>query len=109
MAHSQTAAFRRRVGEHMQAPPVVVADEVPAGEVVARMTEAAASAAVVVDGEQRLAGILTEQDVTRRIAGRAVADQPVALLMTRPVAALSARRARGRQRWACRADRAADP
>ena len=32
-----------------------------------------ASAAVVVDGE-RVAGILTEQDVTRRIAGRAVAD-----------------------------------
>ncbi|MCC2663272.1 MAG: hypothetical protein K0S35_1194 [Geminicoccaceae bacterium] len=89
MAHSQTAAFRRRVGEHMQAPPVVVADEVPAGEVVARMTEAAASAAVVVDGEQRLAGILTEQDVTRRIAGRAVADQPVALLMTRPVATVA--------------------
>ena len=85
MAHSQTAAFRRRVGAHMQAPPVVVAGELPAGEVVALMAEAAASAAVVLDGEQRLAGILTEQDVTRRIAGRAVADQPVSALMTRPV------------------------
>ena len=60
MAHSQTAAFRRRVGAHMQAPPVVVAGELPAGEVVALMAEAAASAAVVLDGEQRLAGILTE-------------------------------------------------
>jgi signal-transduction protein with cAMP-binding, CBS, and nucleotidyltransferase domain len=73
----------------MQAPPVVVAGEVSAGEVVARMTEAAASAAVVVDDEQRLAGILTEQDVTRRIAGRAVEDQPVALFMTRPVATVA--------------------
>ena len=89
MAHSQTAAFRRRVGAHMQAPPVVVAGELPAGEVVALMVEAAASAAVVLDGEQRLAGILTEQDVTRRIAGRAVADQPVSALMTRPVSTVA--------------------
>jgi CBS domain-containing protein len=69
----------------MKAPPVVVAGDLAASEVVARMVEAAASAAVVLDGEQRLAGILTEQDVTRKIAGQAVADQPVTTLMTRPV------------------------
>jgi CBS domain-containing protein len=86
VAHSQTAAFRRRVGEHMQAPPVVVASDLAALEVVARMTAAAASAAVVLDDEQRLAGILTEQDVTRKIVGRGLDDQPVAALMTGPVA-----------------------
>jgi len=88
MAHSQTAVFRRLVGDHMQAPPVVVAPEVSALEVVARMTEARASAAVVVDGG-RIAGILTEQDVTRRIAGRPVADTPIGDLMTRSVATVS--------------------
>jgi CBS domain-containing protein len=90
VTHSQTAAFRRRVRDHMQAPPVVVARELPALEVVARMTEARASAAVVLDDEQRVAGILTEQDVTRRIAGRPVEAQPVADLMTRPVATIAA-------------------
>ena len=89
MAHSQTAAFRQRVRDHMQAPPVVVAGDLPALEVVARMAAAGASAAVVLDGGQRLAGILTEQDVTRRIAGRAVGGQPVARLMTSPVATIA--------------------
>ena len=89
MAHSQTSAFRRRVRDHMQAPPVVVGGELPALEVVARMTEARASAAVILDGA-RVAGILTEQDVTRRIAGRAVEGRPVADLMTRPVATIRA-------------------
>ena len=73
----------------MQAPPVVVGGELPALEVVARMTEARASAAVILDGA-RVAGILTEQDVTRRIAGRAVEGRPVADLMTRPVATIRA-------------------
>jgi CBS domain-containing protein len=90
VAHSQTAAFRRRVRDHMQAPPVVVPRELPALEVVDRMTEARASAAVILDDEQRVAGILTEQDVTRRIAGRPVEAQPVADLMTRPVATIAA-------------------
>ncbi len=85
MAHGQTAAFRQGVRDHMQAPPVVVAGDLAAGEVVARMAEARASAAVVLDDERRIAGILTEQDVARRIAGRAVGDQPVASLMSRPV------------------------
>ena len=67
MAHSQTAAFLRSVREHMQAPPVVVPGELPALETVARMTEARASAAVIVADDGRVAGILTEQDVTRRI------------------------------------------
>ncbi|MGH6905447.1 MAG: putative nucleotidyltransferase substrate binding domain-containing protein, partial [Geminicoccaceae bacterium] len=87
VAHSQTSAFRRRVRDHMEAPPVVVGGELPALEVVARMTEARASAAVILDGA-RVAGILTEQDVTRRIAGRAVEKRPVAELMTRPVATI---------------------
>jgi signal-transduction protein with cAMP-binding, CBS, and nucleotidyltransferase domain len=87
VAHSQTAAFRHRVRDHMRAPPVVVPGATPAQDVVARMTAAAASAAVVV-GQGRIQGILTEQDVTRRIAGRDVAARPVRELMTAPVASV---------------------
>jgi CBS domain-containing protein len=90
VAHSQTAAFLRRVREHMQAPPVVVPGELPALETVARMTEVRASAAVIVADDGRVAGILTEQDVTRRIAGQQVGGRAVADLMTRPVATVAA-------------------
>ena len=73
----------------MQAPPLVVSGTQPALEVVARMTEARASAAVILGPDGRVAGILTEQDVTRRIAGQAVGAQPVAQVMTRPVATIA--------------------
>ena len=53
------------------------------------MSAAGASAAVVLDGAERLVGIVTEQDVTRRIAGRPVLEQPVALVMSRPVATVA--------------------
>lgn len=79
---SQTAVFRQAVRDHMAAPPVVVGPGTPAARVVAAMAEARASAAAVVDEGQRLVGILTEQDITRRIACREVADQPVERLMT---------------------------
>ena len=83
VAHSQTAAFRRRVRDHMQAPPVVVPGAMPALAVVARMAEAGASAAVILGADGRIAGILTEQDVTRRIAGQKVGTQPVACSISR--------------------------
>jgi signal-transduction protein with cAMP-binding, CBS, and nucleotidyltransferase domain len=73
----------------MQAPPVVVSGTQPALEVVARMAEARASATVILAADGRVAGILTEQDVTRRIAGQEVGAQPVAQLMTRPVATIA--------------------
>jgi signal-transduction protein with cAMP-binding, CBS, and nucleotidyltransferase domain len=85
LAHSQTAAFRQRVRDHLRPSPVVVAGATPVYEVVARMADAGASVAMVVD-EGRIRGILTEQDVTRRIAGRAAAEVPVEALMSAPVA-----------------------
>ncbi len=91
MAHSQTAAFRQRVRDHMRDPPVVVSATTSALEVVARMTDAAASAAVVVD-DGHVQGILTEQDVTRRIAGREVAGTPIGALMSAPVATVGEQR-----------------
>jgi signal-transduction protein with cAMP-binding, CBS, and nucleotidyltransferase domain len=87
VVHSRTAAFRQRVRDHLRAPPVVVRGATLALDVVARMADAGASAALVVD-DGRIRGVLTEQDVTRRIAGRAVAEVAVEDLMSAPVATI---------------------
>ena len=69
MATSQTAAFRRIVADHMAPPPIMAAPDEPSAAVVRRMAEACASAATVVDVQGRPLGIVTEQDVVRRLAG----------------------------------------
>ncbi len=85
MAVTQTDVFRRIVGDHMAPPPVVVAPATTAAETVARIVEAGASAAVVVEPSGGILGILTERDITRRIACRRIADNPVERFMTSPV------------------------
>jgi CBS domain-containing protein len=92
LAHSQTTVFRRQVRDHMQPPPAVVPPHLSTLESVARMRAAGASVAVAVDERRGVIGILTEQDVTRRIAGRSVGVLPVLELMTRPVATVGADR-----------------
>lgn len=82
MANSQTAVFRQLVRDRMAAPPVVVTPTATAAEVVARMAAERASAAVVVDAGQAIRGILTEQDIVRRIACRGIGGDPVGGLMT---------------------------
>jgi len=85
MDSSSTAVFRRVVADHMAAPPLVVALAETAAATVARMAAVGASAAVVVDAASTIRGILTEQDVVRRIACREIGGQPVEALMTQPV------------------------
>ncbi len=60
------------------------------GEVVSRMAETPASSAVVVDTAGRPEGIVTEQDVVRRITWRVEPDQDVQSVMTSPVVAMEA-------------------
>jgi signal-transduction protein with cAMP-binding, CBS, and nucleotidyltransferase domain len=74
----------------MQAPPAVVAGDMAVLDVVVRMTETRVSAAIILEDDDRVIGILTEQDVTRRIAGRRVEGRPVAQVLTRPVATIRA-------------------
>jgi CBS domain-containing protein len=74
----------------MQAPPATVPGDLPVLEVIARMTETRGSAAIILADDGRITGILTEQDVTRRIAGRPVGAQAVAKVMTSPVATIRA-------------------
>jgi len=82
MATSQTAVFRQIVGDHMAPPPVAVALESGAADVIRRMAATAASAALVIGPDAGILGIVTEQDVVRRFAG---GDQPVKAIMTAPV------------------------
>ena len=88
-SRSQIAVFNKRVDAFMRRDFLTVAPETPVGEVLARMSAAHASSALIVDADGRLAGILTEQDVARRIALRLSADVPVARAMTTPVKAIA--------------------
>ncbi len=86
----RTAVFRETVSGHMAPAPIVVTGADSCGDVVARMVAAQATAAVVTGPDGRIAGILTERDVVRRLAFRAAAETPVADVMSRPVMTVSA-------------------
>lgn len=81
---TQTDIFRRLVRSHMRAAPARIAPGATAAEAVQRMTVEHASSAVLVDARGRPRGILTEQDVVRRIAYRADPATPIEQVMTAP-------------------------
>jgi CBS domain-containing protein len=54
-------------------------------DLIKEMSEHNASCAVIVDGQRRPIGIITEQDVTRKITFQATVATPVDQLMTAPV------------------------
>ena len=85
----QTAVFTRRVGDHMDPPPVVAAASDTCSEVVKRLTEAGASEVIIEDADARATGIVTEQDVSRRIACSDCADLPIETVMSTPVTCIS--------------------
>jgi signal-transduction protein with cAMP-binding, CBS, and nucleotidyltransferase domain len=89
-AGSQTALFRFRVRDFMR--PTVMTSPVDASvrEVVAAMAARRRTAAVLTDEAGRVAGILTERDVTRRIAVQGAPEGPVAAFATRPVHTIAA-------------------
>ena len=69
--------------------PVEVARTARVGEAVNSMAQASSRVAIVTDSHGRPAGILTEQDVVRRVAWRATPDQPVEDVMTAPIVTIS--------------------
>jgi signal-transduction protein with cAMP-binding, CBS, and nucleotidyltransferase domain len=84
-----TAIFARLVRDVMRPAPVVVAPGTRAAEVVRAMEESRASSAVIVDDRRRITGIVTEQDVTRRIAFRAGAEATIDAFASSPVAVIA--------------------
>ncbi len=83
--HSLTRIFSQVVRDYMRELSVVIERETPVSELIGRMTAAKRTSALVVDGDGRLAGIITEQDVTRRIALRCQGEEPVSDVMSTPV------------------------
>lgn len=82
---AQTDVFRKLVRDFMSDRVVTVGPQVECAEVVTMIAEAGATSAVVVDRDQRAVGILTEQDVTRRLAFQARSDTRIETHMTSPV------------------------
>jgi signal-transduction protein with cAMP-binding, CBS, and nucleotidyltransferase domain len=86
----RTAAFTGTVRAAMQPPPPCLPAEATVAEAVAAMAEARRSAVLAVDGAGAAIGILTEQDVARRIAFRIAGDAPLSAVMTAPVIGVGA-------------------
>lgn len=82
---SQTIVFRQLVGDMMGPPTLTLGPKTPVRELVGRMTGEKASCAVVIDEGGRILGIVTEQDVTRRVALRATPQTKTAEIMTEGV------------------------
>ena len=80
-----TEIFFLQTRDHTRRQAVAVDAETPLREVVGRMATGKASAVVVVDGELRPAGIVTERDIVRRATFAAPPEQPVRDLMSHPV------------------------
>lgn len=88
---SQTAIFTKLVRDFMRAATHFDCPlGTPLGAVVQGMAAARASSALIVDAVGRVAGILTEQDIARRVTFQADPAIPVDAVMTRPVVTLGA-------------------
>ncbi len=74
----------------MRTPPVVVPDDTDVETLLARLAAAKATSALIVDANGRLTGIITEQDITRRVALRCTGGEPVRSVMTTPVETVAA-------------------
>jgi CBS domain-containing protein len=84
-AHSQALIFRRIVRDHMRPAPATIGRGASVADAVNRMAQTSSSAVLVTDAADRPIGIITEQDVVRRIAWRAAPDDDIEQIMTSPV------------------------
>jgi CBS domain-containing protein len=87
---AQTAVFSRLVRDHMGPPPLLVAASDSCRAVVERLRNASASEVIVSDESGRALGIVTEQDISRRIACDDRDDSPIESVMSSPVVSISA-------------------
>lgn len=76
------------VRRHAVAEPLVVNADAPCGAVVERMAAGRDESALVIDDDRRLVGIITEREVTRRIAFKLEREAPVQQAMMAPVHAV---------------------
>ncbi len=82
---SQTKIFSQLVGDHLGPKPIIVGTDEPLGDMVAKLVDGNQSSALVVGGDGRLAGIVTERDLAQRIVFQCQPTDPVSRVMTTPV------------------------
>jgi signal-transduction protein with cAMP-binding, CBS, and nucleotidyltransferase domain len=87
---SPAAALTAGVAAAMSPAPPALPASATLGEAVAAMAASRASAILALSPDGRPAGILTEQDVTRRVAFRLAPEAPVSAAMTAPLIAARA-------------------
>jgi len=87
---SQTAIFNKLVRDFMRERPPMVLSGATCAEAIQQMSGDHISSVLVTDSNGRLLGILTKQDVTRRIAFRVPPETPVDQIMTRRVLTIPA-------------------
>ena len=80
-----TEIFFLTARDHMRRPVSGMSPDTSLREAVGRMATEKASAVVIVDGERRPTGIVTERDIVRRAAFAAPPEQAVRDLMSFPV------------------------
>jgi len=90
---SQIAVFRLLVREamHPRTEILAVREGTTCADLIARIAAERASCAIVVDLNVRPIGIITEQDIARRITFRMPPDTPVESVMTTPVMTIQRR------------------
>jgi CBS domain-containing protein len=81
----RTAALLRPARDAVAPPPLCLPPNATLAEALAAMGAARASAILAVDAAGRPVGILTEQDIARRVAFRLPPEAPLAAAMTAPV------------------------
>ncbi len=90
LMYSRTAVFTELVRDHMDPAPLCVPDRTPCAELVRSIRELAASSALITDSAGAVVGIVTEQDICRRVVFEGKGDAPVSRVMTSPVRAVKA-------------------
>ena len=79
---SQTTVFTHLVRDTMRSAPVHCSPDTKCSDVVTRMCESGSSSAVIVNADNRPVGIVTEQDICRRVAFSVSPDTPVHTVMS---------------------------
>ena len=92
-SRSRTAVFTMLVRDFARprTDVLVVRPDARCAEVVHSLASDKLSCAIVLDASERPIGILTERDITRRIAFRAAPETPVEAVMTSPVMTIARR------------------
>ena len=81
---SQTKIFSQLVRDYLRTNPVIIGQDARVADLIGRMAAEKRSSALITDGNGKLVGIITEQDVVRRIALRCDGHEALADVMTSP-------------------------